>query len=122
MSEGTEKALVKTGQVKRIGGWHLSVAEKVKIRRVMAEGTPENTKRAYRGDVAAFWAWAATQGASEAYPAPFGLVLKYILHHLDQHAPATLERRISGLSVAHQLQGVPSELNPCRHSQVRVPC
>ncbi len=107
------------------------------VREILDEGTAPETRRAYQGDIAYFWAWAAAAcGYGEFYPVPLAMVIEFITSHLrglpeavdaalvasgakarlGPHSLATVRRRVSALSVAHELQGLP---NPCRESQVR---
>ena len=73
----------------------------------------ENTKRAYRADWRCFRAWCAERGL-DALPADVGTVALYVA---DRAAPSdgspslkvsTLERRLSAISQAHRISGLPS--------------
>jgi integrase len=107
------------------------------VREILDEGTAPETRRAYQGDLAYFWAWAAAAcGYGEFYPVPLAMLIVFITTHLrglpeavdaalvasgakarlGPHSLATVRRRVSALSVAHELQGLP---NPCREAQVR---
>lgn len=109
-----------------------------RVRQLVEDGTPANTRRAYQGDVAYFAAWfqAAFPGARFAFPVPVPAVLAFVQHHVDglpaaveqqlvdcgakkpgPHRLATVRRRVASLSVAHQLQ---HQANPCEQPEVRM--
>jgi integrase len=71
----------------------------------------DNTRRAYRSDLAHFSAWG---GSLPAEPA---LVASYLAAHAETLGVSTLVRRIATLSKAHQAQGL---ANPCRSEIVRA--
>ena len=102
-----------------------------------AGGAAPTTRRAYEGDLRYFWAWAAHDlGLTESYPVARQVVEKFVYDHLrglrqetdralverglktalGPHLPATVERRVATLSVAHQELGVS---NPCYGEVVR---
>ncbi len=72
--------------------------------------TAENTRRAYRSDLAHFAAWG---GQLPAEPA---LVASYLAEHAESLSVATLVRHIATISKAHEARGLP---NPCRSEIVR---
>ena len=109
-----------------------------KARQIADGGTAPNTRTAYRGDLAYFWAWAAADlGLAPGYPLPPAVVWQFAVDHLqgldpaterqlvDQgakarpgpHRPATVARRLAALATAHRLQGLP---NPCAGPELRV--
>lgn len=126
--------LIKTGRI-------LSAGDLAKVAAIIEQATAENTKKAYRKDLAYFWAWAAAAlGAEPAYPVPVEVLVKFIVDHsgamdsaVDQalvdagvkqrtgaHSVSTITRRISSVSMAHKFQGIVDEANPCRVEAVRL--
>jgi integrase len=102
-----------------------------------AAAVPAATRRAYEGDLDYFWAWAAAElGLAEVYPASPAAVLRFVTDHLrglpaatdralvdagvkaapGPHRPATVARRVSSLSAAHQALGA---ANPCTDPALR---
>ncbi|NOR31731.1 MAG: tyrosine-type recombinase/integrase [Sulfitobacter sp.] len=75
------------------------------------ESLSENTRQAYRSDLAHFTAWGGTLPASPK------TVARYLAEHADSLAAATLSRRVATLSKAHAANGWP---NPCRKELVRT--
>ena len=71
----------------------------------------DNTRRAYRSDLAHFAAWGGT------LPAEPALVASYLAAHAETLSVATLVRRIATISKAHEARGLP---NPCRSEIVRA--
>jgi integrase len=114
-----------------------STAAAVATRPHPAAAVPAATRRAYEGDLDYFWAWAAAElGLPELYPAPPAAVLRFVTDHLrglpaatdralvdagvkaapGPHRPATVARRVSSLSAAHQALGA---ANPCTEPALR---
>ncbi len=112
-----------------------------RIDRIIEAGTAENTHRAHDGDMKYFWAWAqVTMGLVPHYPVAADVVIRFITDHLDgldpehdkilvasgikrkrgPHAVATVERRLSSLSYAHQSRGIEDAENPCKGGRVRL--
>ena len=101
---------------------------------IISKGTAASTRRAYKRDLAYFWAWAKqTLGQSEIYPVTEECVIRFVLDHFgnmttesedsliieghkQRRGPlkvSTLRRYLASLSVAHQQQGLNSPtLNP----------
>ena len=73
----------------------------------------DNTRRAYRSDLAHFVARGGT------LPAEPALVASYLAAHAETLSVATLVRRIATISKAHEARGLP---NPCRSEIVRAHC
>ncbi|MGD1038781.1 MAG: integrase [Roseiarcus sp.] len=71
----------------------------------------ENTRRAYRSDLAQFAAWGGQ------LPADPSTVASYLAAHAETLSVATLVRRIAMISKAHEAKGL---LNPCRSEIVRA--
>jgi integrase len=103
-----------------------------RLRRIVDDGTPPNTKRAYASDMKYFWAWCAAIGWTDEpiYPVPAEVVARFIADHIEglddavdrdlvelgfktkpgRHAINTVDRRVSTLSSFHKTKGIP---NPC---------
>lgn len=62
----------------------------------------DNTRKAYRCDLNQFLSWGGT------IPASAELVATYLAAHAEQHAIATLARRLVSIGKAHTAQGLPS--------------
>lgn len=75
-----------------------------------AAATADNTRLAYRKDIARFMSWGGT------IPATAKQVCRYLEAHADSHKASTLARWIASISQAHQAQGLD---NPCRQLAVR---
>ncbi|WP_339759625.1 site-specific integrase [uncultured Sulfitobacter sp.] len=81
------------------------------VEHFIRESLSENTRQAYRSDLAHFTAWGGT------LPATPEAVARYLAEHADSLATATLSRRVATLSMAHAANGWP---NPCRKELVRA--
>jgi len=79
------------------------------VEHFIRESLSENTRAAYRADLAHFTAWGGT------LPATAELVARYLADHADTLAPASLARRVATLSKAHEANGWQ---NPCRSETV----
>src|SRR5688500_6260368 len=66
----------------------------------------ENTIRAYRADYAHFETWCAGRHILPM-PTSAEVIAEYITALSDQRAPATIRRRLVGISRVHQLCGAP---------------
>ncbi len=62
----------------------------------------DNSRRAYRSDLNHFLAWGGT------IPATQEMIAIYLAAHAEQHASATLARRLVSIGKAHTAQGLPS--------------
>jgi site-specific recombinase XerD len=71
----------------------------------------ENTRKAYRSDLAHYTAWGGT------LPATPEQVARYLADHADTLAPSSLARRIATLSKVHAANEWP---NPCQSEVVRA--
>lgn len=71
----------------------------------------DNTRRAYRSDLAHFEAWGGR------LPDDPAIVASYLAAHSDTLSVATLVRRMATISKAHEARGLP---NPCRSEIVRA--
>ena len=76
----------------------------------------ENTIRAYRSDWCHFEGWCKAHGQS-ALPATPETVAMYVTDLSTTHKTATITRRISAISQAHQIAGLET---PTKSSQVRL--
>ncbi|BBO80818.1 integrase [Desulfosarcina ovata subsp. sediminis] len=108
---------------------------------VIDQATADNTRAAYRKDLAYFGAWAKlTTGMDPGYPVPVDVLVKFILDHSGRmdpgidaalvdagikrqpgpHSISTISRRIASISIAHRYQGIQGDDNPCRTDPVRL--
>lgn len=62
----------------------------------------DNSRKAYCSDLAQFLGWGGTVPASPE------LIAAYLAAHAEQHAPATLARRLVSIGKAHTAQGLQS--------------
>lgn len=107
-----------------------------RLRRIVREGTPENTERAYRSDLAYVESWARVSGLRPDFPMSVEDLARFVVDHVDgppaqvdralvadgakrefgPHAITTIKRRVAVISVAHQLRGLP---NPCVDARIQ---
>lgn len=78
---------------------------------LVANSIADNTRRAYRSDLAHFEAWGGDVPASPK------VVASYLAAHADTLSVATLVRRVATISKAHEARQLP---NPCRSEIVRA--
>ncbi len=69
------------------------------IRQYLISAFSDNTKRAYRADLAHFEAWGGT------IPAPPAMIARYIADHARKLSNSTLSRRLVAIGHAHTAQG-----------------
>lgn len=81
------------------------------VEHFIRESLSENTRAAYRADLAHFTAWGGM------LPATADLVARYLADHADTLAPASLARRVATLSKVHAANAWP---NPCQSEVVRA--
>lgn len=106
-----------------------------RLRRIIREGTPENTERSYKSDLAYVEAWARASGLPVDLPMSVENLARFIVDHVDgpspqvdralvlsgvkrafgPHAITTIKRRVSVLSIAHKLRDLP---NPCTDPRI----
>jgi integrase len=67
----------------------------------------KNTRKAYASDWQDFETWCSVRGET-SLPAFPETVARYIAALAETHKPATLQRRLASISVAHQAAGFPS--------------
>lgn len=111
-----------------------------RLRRVIDDGTPPNTRRAYESDLRYFWSWCSAIGWTDEpiYPVPPEVVARFVVDHLEgldedvdrdlisrgvkskpgKHAMNTIDRRVSALSALHKTRGLPSPITDPVVSQV----
>lgn len=114
-------------------GFVLDQKTKAKLRRVIDDGTPPNTQRAYASDMRYFWTWCSAIGWTDEpiVPVPSEIVAKFVVDHLEgleeeielemqdrgakaksgPHSIATIDRRVSTLSTYHKTKGFVSPCN-----------
>jgi integrase len=124
-----ELAQPKTGVV----AFALDSKTKEKLKRVIIDGTPPNTKLAYSSDMRYFWTWCSVIEWTDEpiMPVPQEIVAKFVVDHLEgldaeieeemiardakakrgPHAIATIDRRVSALSTYHKSKGYTSPCN-----------
>lgn len=126
--------------VPEIGAYHSVPALSDDIvagaKRILDEGTPENTKLAYRKDLAYAKAWGRVRGFGDELPYSVEAMMAFIVDHVqglpyeadsalvrsgvkrDFGPPAisTLKRRMASLSIAHALSNMD---NPCADRRVK---
>jgi len=84
-------------------------------REFLRSAKAENTRRAYRADWAHFASWCQRRGR-EVLPASAETLIFYLTELAATHTAASLTRRISAISQAHQAAGFSS---PTREAAVR---
>jgi integrase len=81
------------------------------VEHFIRESLSENTRAAYRADLAHFAAWGGM------LPTTADLVARYLAEHADTLAPASLARRVATLSKVHAAN---DWSNPCQSEVVRA--
>jgi integrase len=81
------------------------------VEHFIRESLSENTRVAYRADLAHFTAWGG------GLPAKADLIARYLADHANTLAPASLARRVATISKVHGANGWP---NPCQSEVVRA--
>jgi integrase len=121
-------------------GFVLDQNTKAKLRRVIDDGTPPNTKQAYSSDMRYFWAWCSVIGWTDEpiVPVPAEIIAKFVVDHLEgleeeieeemhdrgakaksgPHSISTIDRRVSTLSTFHKTKGFASPCNDPMVSQL----
>jgi integrase len=121
-------------------GFVLDQKTKAKLRRVIDDGTPPNTKLAYSSDMRYFWTWCSAIGWTDEpiIPVPTDIIAKFIVDHLEglddeieqemrergakakagAHSISTIDRRVSTLSSFHKTKGLTSPCNDPMVSQL----
>jgi integrase len=98
---------------------------------------PDNTRRAYLGDIQYFTKWLEVVSPGGLWPLSEGVILKFIFHHLEempleientlieqgwkrsrgQHAVATVKRRLISLSILHKMN---KKKDPCVSQKIKA--
>jgi integrase len=109
-------------------GGALDEATLAKVRKVLTDGTPANTRRAYATDIRYFGAWRELSGFVDAWPVPADELIRFVAEqvegmpeHVDaalvqqgfkkragQHSWSTVERRVAALATAHRTRNLQS--------------
>lgn len=109
-------------------GGALDEATLAKVRKVLTDGTPANTRRAYATDLRYFGAWRELSGFVDAWPVPADELIRFVVEQVEgmpthveeslvrqgfkkrsgQHSWSTVERRIAALATAHRTRNLPS--------------
>ena len=93
-------------------GWEVTdLTADEAVEHFIRESLSENTRKAYRSDLAHFADWGGELPASAV------LVARYLADHADMLAPSSLARRVATLSKVHEANAWP---NPCRSEIVRA--
>lgn len=102
---------------------------------IINAATPENTRRAYTGDILYFRQWVIH--AYETWPAKESVILKFIIHHLDEmpadieepllssgwkrtrgtHSVATVKRRLTSIAILYKFNNLS---DPCDTPKVKA--
>jgi integrase len=111
-----------------------------RLRRIIDDGTPPNTRRAYTSDMNYFWSWCSAIGWTDepVMPVPAEIVARFVVDHLEGldedverdlvergvkagfgvHSMSTIDRRVSALSALHKTKGLPSPVTDPLVSQI----
>lgn len=93
------------------GGESTDLTADEAVEHFVRQSLSENTRKAYRADLAHFSDWGGE------LPASADLVARYLADHAETLTPSSLARRIATLSKVHAANGWP---NPCRSEIVRA--
>lgn len=93
------------------GGESTDLTSDEAVEHFIRESLSENTRKAYRSDLAHFSDWGGE------LPASADLVARYLADHAETLAPSSLARRVATLSKVHEANAWP---NPCRSEIVRA--
>ncbi|MGY3581486.1 integrase [Bradyrhizobium sp. USDA 4341] len=116
-------------------GGALDEATLAKVRKVLTDGTPANTRRAYATDLRYFTAWRTASGFPDVWPVPADVLIRFVAEQVEgmpppvdevlvrqgfkkkvgSHSWSTIERRVAALASTHRMRGLPS---PTAHPQV----
>lgn len=121
-------------------GAFIDTKTKERLRRIIDDGTPPNTRRAYESDMNYFWSWSSAIGWTDEpiMPVPPEIVARFIVDHLEGldeevetdliergvkaargvHSMNTIDRRVSTLSSYHKTKGMQSPVNDPIVSQI----
>lgn len=93
------------------GGESTDLTADEAVEHFIRESLSENTRKAYRSDLAHFTDWGGS------LPATADMVARYLADHANALAPSSLARRVATFSKIHEASGWP---NPCRSEIVRA--
>lgn len=79
-----------------------SVQSNSSVQNYVRSSVSDNTRRAYRSDIAHFISWGGTIPTTDV------IVAEYLAAHAPSLSVATLTRRLASLSKAHSAKGIPS--------------
>ena len=82
-----------------------------RVNQYVSAAISENSRRAYRGDLADFMNWGGV------VPCSAETLAAYIANRAEAHSPHTITRRVVGISRAHVSQGLP---DPAKNDLVRT--
>lgn len=121
-------------------GAFIDVRTRERLRRIIDDGTPPNTRRAYTSDMNYFWSWCSAIGWTDEpiFPVPAEIVARFVVDHLEgleedverdliergvkagwgPHSMNTIDRRVSALSALHKTKGLPSPVTDPMVSQI----
>jgi integrase len=109
-------------------GMVLDEATLAKVRKVVTDGTPANTRRAYAADLRFFVGWRAASGFDEVWPVPPEVMVRFVVEQVEGMPPAvdeilvtqgfkrttgiqswsSVERRVAAIATAHRTRGIAS--------------
>lgn len=135
-AEGQQLVESRSGANRTVSSF-IDTRTRERLRRIIDDGTPPNTRRAYETDIRYFWAWCSAIGWTDEplYPVPPEIVARFVVDHLEgmeddidadlvdrgvkarkgRHSMNTIDRRVSALSALHKTKGLPS---PCANPVV----
>ena len=113
----------------------LDEATLAKVRRVVVDGTPANTRRAYAADLRFFAAWRDVSGFEDVWPVPPEVMIRFVVEQVEGTSPtvedamvalgvkrapgiqawSTIGRRVAAIATAHRTKGLAS---PTAHPTV----
>lgn len=129
----------RSGSGREVGSF-IDTRTRERLRRIIDDGTPPNTRRAYTSDMNYFWSWCSAIGWTDEpiFPVPAEIVARFVVDHLEglekdveqdlidrgvkagwgTHSMNTIDRRVSALSALHKTKGLPSPVTDPMVSQI----
>lgn len=109
-------------------GLALDEATLAKVRKVVTDGTPANTRRAYAADLRFFAGWRVASGFDEVWPVSPDVMVRFVVEQVEGMPPAveeylvaqglkkepgvqswsSIERRVAAIATAHRTRGLAS--------------
>lgn len=109
-------------------GLVLDEATLAKVRKVITDGTPANTRRAYAADLRFFAGWRAASGFDEVWPVSPDVMVRFVVEQVEGIPVAveerlvaeglkkkpgiqswsSVERRVAAIATAHRTRGLTS--------------